>query len=500
MKALIVEDELLARIGMRTLIDWQELGITLLEDARDGREALKRIEEEHPDVMLLDLNIPEISGLELLKIIRGRCLPVKTIVVSCYDDFETVKEAMKLGAVDYIRKFGLSKEELIDALSNLIELPSEKAAAGLLVSAAENARKLRDGLDHIPPEYGRGYCLGFYMLWSDLEEMADMRFVETIACQYYQSMGREVMALNYEGKLLLLIKEETSCEEARQLLKQLTPFLANQCYIAIIPCRNQEPLSKFLEKAANTIESYGFYGKGDAVVFFQFPVEIQKTYPFAITDFIERLDRGLQKLSEREIMEVLGQLFDGILEAENLSVNFVKKLMIEILSRFSDKARQLGGSIEEIEVFDSYKHYRKIVHITNFEALRRWWSQFVHGFTLGFFTRQKKSESDIIESALEYIDSNLDKTIQLADVARHIGVSEPYLSSFFKKNMHENFIPYVNRQKVKLAKQLFREGRLVYQVSDLLGYENSTYFSKVFKKIEGITPEQYRKNLNGTGE
>jgi YesN/AraC family two-component response regulator len=109
MKALIIEDELLARLGMRSLVDWEAMGIRLLEDAADGREALARIEKELPDLILLDLNIPEINGLEILKIIRQRHLPVKTIVVSCYDDFDTVKEAMKLGAVDYIRKFGLSK-------------------------------------------------------------------------------------------------------------------------------------------------------------------------------------------------------------------------------------------------------------------------------------------------------------------------------------------------------------------------------------------------------
>ena len=96
--------------------------------------------------------------------------------------------------------------------------------------------------------------------------------------------------------------------------------------------------------------------------------------------------------------------------------------------------------------------------------------------------------------ALDYIDSNLDKTIQLSDVARYIGVSEPYLSSFFNKNKNENFIPYVNKQKIKRANQLLREGKMVYQVSDMLGYENSTYFSRVFKYMEVITPDIYRKN------
>lgn len=79
---------------------------------------------------LLDINIPEISGLELLGIIKKRRLPIKTIVISCYDDFETVKEAMKLGAADYIRKFGLSKEELTAVLAGVLERPGEAAGPG----------------------------------------------------------------------------------------------------------------------------------------------------------------------------------------------------------------------------------------------------------------------------------------------------------------------------------------------------------------------------------
>ena len=133
--------------------------------------------------------------------------------------------------------------------------------------------------------------------------------------------------------------------------------------------------------------------------------------------------------------------------------------------------------------------------MTSFEDMRRWWTEFVSGFTMQFFTRQKCSESDIIQSALDYIEENLDKTIQLSDVARHIGVSEPYLSSYFKRNMNENFIPYVNRQKIRRAKQLLGEGKMVYQVADLLGYENNTYFSKVFKKMEGMTPDEYRRRM-----
>lgn len=492
MKALIVEDELLARVGLRSLINWESLGITLLEDAQDGREALERIEKERPDIMLLDLNIPEISGLEVLEYIKKNRLPVKTVVVSCYDDFKTVKEAMKLGAVDYIRKFGLSREELGATLSNLMEMP-EEAPAPVQKSVAQIGMESRQRIQNIPEEYKTGCCVSFYMCWKYSEELPDMKIVETIACQYFQKLGRSFLNMNYEGKLLILMKETATEEEAGQLLRQIAPFVTNRCYIGITSYK--EPVSdhKFFMEIANSIEAYGFYDSDKQIITFDNFIAVGRKYPFQAAACVEQLERMLQKMSEKDILQVLNQMFDEIEAHPFVSVNLVKKLMIEILSRFSDKAGSLGGAIEEIEVNGSCRHYQRMIHIASFRDMRGWWEEFVRCFTAQFFTRQKRSESDIIQAALDYVEANLDKAIQLADAARHIGVSEPYLSSFFKRAMNENFIPYVNRMKIRRAKQLLGEGMMVYQVSDMLGYENSTYFSRVFKKLEGMTPDEYRR-------
>ena len=494
MKALIVEDELLARLGMRSLIDWGAMGITLLEDASDGAEALKRIEKEQPDLILLDLNIPEINGLELLQIIRQRKLPSKVIVVSCYEDFDTVKKAMKLGAVDYIRKFGLSKEELLSTLRNIIEMPVE-IPSYLQQSAVQNNMKMRKKLQQIPNEFLSGQVLGFYMLWKYSEEITDMKIVETVACQYYQKLEKPLMSVFYEGKLLLLLKGETSEEEVEKLRKIIFQFVTNRCYISITPYQLEKQNDQFFINIANAVEVYGFYECGSRTVFMKEPLRISNSFPFDVGRYMDQLEYGIAKISETDIKNTLQQLFDDIYKNPYVSVNIVKKLMIEVLSRFSKKAALLGGAIEEIEVQDSFKHYQKLVNMTSFSELQNWWTDFIPLFTGHFFTRQKKSESDIIQSALNYIEENLDKPIQLSDVAKLIGVSEPYLSSFFKSSMNENFIPYVNRQKIKKAKELLAEGKLVYQVSDFLGYESTTYFSKVFKRVEGVTPEQYRKNL-----
>lgn len=495
MKALIVEDELLARLGMRSLIDWTSMGIELLEDAADGRDALTRIEEDQPDLILLDLNIPEITGLELMRIIRKRNLPIKVIVVSCYEDFETVKEAMKLGAVDYIRKFGLSREELTTSLQNVLQTPIG-IPEQVQRSVGQIGRKTREELQHIPEPYQSGYVLSCYMLWKYSEEMTDMRIVETVASQFYQQLGQNPMSILYEGKLLLFLQRETTIQEVERLHKMISHFVTNRCYIGITPYVNRDGEDGFFMRLAGSIEAYGFYDCGHEIIELEAPIEIRKAFPFDVAAYMEPLEAALAKVSHKDMQDVLAALLDVIVAYPDLSVNLVKKLMVEILSRFSDKAGQLGGSIEEIEVSDSNKHYHKIVNMASYEELRHWWDEFLVQFTHRFFTSQKKSESDIIQMALTYIEQNLDKPILLSDVARYIGVSEPYLSSFFKNSLNENFIPYVNRQKMKRAKQLLAEGKLVYQVSELLGYENTTYFSKVFKRVEGITPEQYRKGAH----
>ena len=497
MKVLIIEDELLARVGMRSLLPWEELGITLLEDACDGKEALQRIDKECPDVILLDLNIPEISGIELLKIIRNRHLPIKTIVVSCYDDFDTVKEAMQLGAVDYIRKFGLSKEELLASLKhlrdNFPEIEVKEQTISEQKSAAQTGYELRRRGRNIPLEFQSGCCLSFYLVWKYAEELTDMKLVETIAMQYYQGLGKTVLPLMWEGKLLILIQEGTDEEEVKQMKLQIELFIPNHCYIGITPYSDKNQETGFFIRLADTIEAYGFYGKQDEIVRIKQLFPFEKQSNLEEKDYMERLERAIQKMSKEEMDHLLTQLLNEIEQAGSYPVAYVKRLMIEILSRFSDKAAQLGGSIDELEVADGHRHYQKLVNTTNLQAMRDWWKEFIEHFSMFYFTRQKKSESDIIELALNYIEEHMEDSIQLSDVARYIGVSEPYLSSFFKRTMNENFIPYVNRQKVRKAKQLFAEGKLVYQVSEMLGYEDSTYFSKVFKKIEGITPEQYRK-------
>ena len=118
-KVLIVEDEILARLGLRQLVDWKKLELELLPDATDGEEALEMIRNSCPDIILLDLNIPKVSGLEILEFLKKEEMPTKVIVVSCQEEFDVVKKAMKLDAYDYLRKLKSSSDELENILEKV---------------------------------------------------------------------------------------------------------------------------------------------------------------------------------------------------------------------------------------------------------------------------------------------------------------------------------------------------------------------------------------------
>ena len=95
----------------------------------------------------------------------------------------------------------------------------------------------------------------------------------------------------------------------------------------------------------------------------------------------------------------------------------------------------------------------------------------------------------------KYIEAHITEPIHLSDVAAETGVSSAYLSTMFKKEIGYNFIEYVNLRKIELARQMLQDGKMVYEVSELLGFENSTYFSRVFKRYTDVSPDTYRKQM-----
>lgn len=121
MRVLIVDDELLVRVGLKTIIPWEENGFQLVGEASNGSEAWAMLEETPCDIVLTDIRMPEWNGLELIEKIRRRWPQTKCVILSSYNDFEYVRKALQLGAVDYILKLAMDPEEMLAKLNQLKE-------------------------------------------------------------------------------------------------------------------------------------------------------------------------------------------------------------------------------------------------------------------------------------------------------------------------------------------------------------------------------------------
>lgn len=148
---------------------------------------------------------------------------------------------------------------------------------------------------------------------------------------------------------------------------------------------------------------------------------------------------------------------------------------------------------EQVVILSYYDEEAKIYNITKKIEVGGHSHKEIRGLLSAFFIRYKCSRSDILQKTVEYVSRNICQQITLTETAKEIGVTGAYLSTVFKKEIGLNFIEYVNIQKIEAAKIMLDKGKFVYEVSGILGFENVTYFSKVFKKYAGISADKWRK-------
>lgn len=202
-------------------------------------------------------------------------------------------------------------------------------------------------------------------------------------------------------------------------------------------------------------------------------------------------NRYKNPLFSTKLFEKQGVL--AVYEERYINMNVLRRIFMDMLGVFSMTAQGLNGAIEEIKVRGDNCHYQSLMMSSSLSEIENWFLEFTDAFYERFLIDYKCSRSEILCSVFRYIDTHLRTQIHQSEAAREIGVSSAYLSTVFKKEMGQNFIEYVNMRKVELAKEMLEKGYLVYEVSDVLGFENCTYFSKVFKKYTEMSPDTFRK-------
>lgn len=519
---VLVDDELGIAEGIRFLLEKSGMDIHVIGIAGDGREGMKMILEKSPDLVICDVKMPIMDGLEMIQNLQDRNTAARFIMLSGYSEFAYAKQAMKLGVKNYICK-PVEIDELYEVVRTVCqEVEQEKLAQHKLLH-----------LEHVAEEYRRDYmelqlrrlldgetgaaremevlrnkceqgenrqhrCI----VWEiNSEKAMNQEEYAQLAEELKESLSMysQVDVIRYSGIQAVLIltgshsmgKEEVNQHmiAARQKLYQETDWLVS---IGIgNACNCLEGLAESFQEAMDALHNKVVRGIG-SIIFYE---ELEKQDGSRILigeEEIQRLESYMANSDFAGCRQVIHQIFRVLREKEELTVSALQLQSLNIilsglrtmpLMQFQLN-EYLGKNILSLE---------SIARFRNIEQLENWVVN-----TVASIIELKKKEKDgknkdVIARVKEYIQDNFANEISLNEIAGKFYLNPYYLSQLFKKKTGMTYQSYVTQLRVEKAKALLMEGKKVYEVCLLVGYSDNTYFSKVFEKIVGCRPSEYRK-------
>lgn len=508
-KLLIADDEENIRNALCNIIDWNRIHVEICGVAKDGKEALDRIYELEPDIVLMDIRMPFMTGLEVLEVIKKEKLKVKTIMLSGFDDFAYARTAIANGAVNYLLKpcrpdhildaVVEVKEEIIKEreefritkqLNMELELSrydvKNKWIADLILTT--NEQMVIDCVNKIGYEIGeRVYC---FVIRPTDESLFFKNQQQTIIDYIEEAI--DCMAGSVAENIIVIANDnlENEKKRLRDTLIKLKNFISNNYAISVsVGVGNVVNRSKGIkvsyQNALRALDMVHFIGT-DFVIFydsiygsndFEYPVQIE--------------EKIFDALKQQNIEECNQRIDDFLQFVENQDTYGILKNGIAILLSLYHYSILLGLKADDIfgkplELMENIQKCKSKV-----ELGKRIKSQC--NLMIGQLDNNQTG-NPFVNAAKMYINKSYMKDITLSTVANEIYITSGYLSTLFKQVTGDSFVNYLNKVRIDHACELLKDVRLkTYEVAYLVGFQDEKYFTRVFKKLKGRNPSQYKK-------
>lgn len=536
-KLLIIDDEPLVQAGIRSMLSWEDLGIDVCGIAANGQAGWELMEQEHPDIIITDVKMPIMSGLELLKKTREH-YPQKDypafIILTSYEEFQMAKEALTHRAADYLVKIELTPEllkasvlraiESIEKTSVLSAQKMELSSADVqmlrekffirllhnLYDSAEQFTLLMQDLD-IPFTYAAYQCCYFEMRNDSVDAMDIKRQIVlyTNSYQLLQKLAEKYLAkrqmsayfvtLDRKHGSIILLYETTPSDgndtqiisDLQQICTSLVSYYQTSMKIGIGTVVS-EPLS-ISDSYQNARAAFTSITAPSGIAGFT-DVSPDSCMIFNFSVIKDDLARAFSEYDEALLQTVLAQV---ITLFEEHPSHYVQALDAACSLLFLSISLMPNGEELLSALFADYPDgYRSIYRQNTTEQVIGWLREFGERLCQSFVEHKKEHRHHIVDNVKKYIEMHVTQKLNLNDVAAIYGISPNYLSSLFKKYNSCGYSEYITERKIAEAKRMIQEGNVkIYEVADALGFESAFYFSKVFKKVEGISPTEYLNRL-----
>lgn len=527
LKVLIVDDDQLLREDLKHLIDWGENGFRIVGEAANGQEALELLKNHEVDLVIADIHMPIVNGVDLIKKASQVYPWVKFLVISNYDDFVYVKEAMKYGAVDYILKYETEPDQLLPVLNNVKSVIANERQTTLALEklyqlSAKGHSKMMEEFwgrllfdreycrssaalseaNNLEIELSRSYFMVVLVELFSVEKNGEdhKSCFETIAEFIAEKQGFEHYVVHIgEQRWAVILRtcrrdqhyiKTTGTELAGNLMANFRQREIDSVVTVGDPCFSYKDLADYFK----VIEKYGrdkFYCGFNTIItpedFTEFNYEID---PEPFFDWQRQMSHALSIQDPRIIAQSLEDLF-GIIRERRYYPDLTYDYFVNIILEMKKK---LGLATPDPQEKSLSSH--RLRELVTLEAIERWFTDYITALGQNHPDQLLRYHREEINRAVALIHSSYREELTLDYVADYVGLSKNYFCRVFKEETGETFISYLNRIRIEKAKLLMENTKYrSKEIAFAVGFKEYRYFSKVFRDFTRMNPAAYRKRL-----
>lgn len=538
LKVMIIDDEFYFREALKVSIPWNELGFSVCAEAKNGRDALEKAVKHNPDIMIVDINMPIMDGLEFIRNVNERGINSKIIILTGHSEFNYARESVQLGVNNYVLK-PVNDEELIQSLIEIKKTIEKEASIKIEVDRLR--QQVKDNLPLVKDKLLNELIQGSFIRGKH-ETMKKMEYLNINICSaYYQVVAIE---LEYE--------ESNGCnDEDKQLWKFAVSNISSEvlagqyvfdmCYdaedriciiIGMERMENKSDISpllyKRLEIIGNVVQKHldltisigvgnvknelfdvhASYKESIVALKDKLTVGKNKIIPYnTVSDSIikgnlftgehrSQLLLNLRTADETEVQNLIRQIFIEM-RSENIHHEILFVVCIELVAVCLEYIVEAGLSLKDILPDNQLNIIGELQSKGSIDEIEGWIEE-IYRHTMELTKRNRSSKvSKLINEVKNYIRDNYQNNdLSIDEIARKLFVNYSHLCFIFKRDTGVTINEYLTEIRIEKAKELFDKGSiLVLDVASKVGYADANYFGKCFKKFYGLAPSKYIENV-----
>jgi len=535
LKVMIVDDEFYFREAIKISLPWNELGFEICGEAKNGRDALEKAEALNPDIIMVDINMPIMDGLDFVQHLRESNDDIKIIILTGHSEFNYARQAVKLGVFNYLLK-PVDEEELKKTLldlKNIIENENRiKMEMDRLKKQVKDSIPLlrdkflnellrgnlskRDSGTIKRMEYLNINCSSDYYLavtieldtddrWNDEDKQLWMFAVSNIAEEIlsekfdfdrcYDNDDRIciIIGVNDKGDRNEFVSDlELKLEWIRAIVDRHMDFTVT---IGVGEIRNDLfDISESYKESIVALKNKVTVGNNKVILYSSVAESGIKVNLISVEQR-SQLMMSMRTGNEEEVNMYITRIFDRM-RCENIHYELLYVVCVELISICFEFIIEVGASLNEIFPGKQLSIIERIQLKTSISEMEDW-IRGIYKYTLDAIKKKKNSKAaKIIEDVKRYISNNYkNPELSIDEIARNLYINYAHLCFIFKRDTGTTINEYLTEFRIRKAKELFDNGNtLVSDVADKVGYADANYFGKCFKKYYGIPPSKYIEN------